>query len=752
MRLPDHRARRDGPIGRVNETSTVAPRPTGWTSGSLRGVLGACLAAVVFAAATPWVLRPWFLASDTFPRSAGSTGAMVDADLFLNVWILGWIAHAILHTPAHLFDGNIFYPARDAIIGSENMLAHVPVTVPVLAATGSALAVLKAMALESFVLAGVGMFLLVYYHTRCLTAGLVAGACYTFTPFRAETIPEPQYLGTQYLPLALLAVDMWLDRGRVRALIGLAAALAMQALACVYVGFFTFLLVPVYFVARLWARPAGARRRRVLGVVAAFAAGGLAVIPTALPYLHGRATGAIPAGNMVVVQAFSWPPWMYVTPAVFHKAGLIAPVVLLLDVVARLLQRPRGAIRPRFGPETATWVLLGGAVLFSSGPYLVTPAGNPIVPLPYLFFYNYLPGFSTIRSPIRFFVVVAAAASALAGYAFARWTAKLPSVARLAGAGMLVVGCLWYAAPSSTVTMPAALGAGAPEVYRWLAQQPTDGAVLEIPGLEGDVVGDLRNARYVVSSTIHWRPLVNGYTGYPPPTASLVFALSRRLPDPDAFAILVDLVDIRWIVVHRNALSRADARRWSDLHLPGLTAVGRFGDSDVYAVSPSAERIPRDALLARAEAPQRTTLAGTPLAPLAPECRAARILDVTPPPVLFSTPMPQLFGVRFENASPCPWPGLEVRPEHLVGFRYRLVSPSGEVFSSPLLGRLMRDVPPHTVVEDSVLVSPATGEPGTWTCELSLVQDGVAEPLASRSVTLEQRRLRPSGAGAPRNG
>ena len=150
----------------------------------------AALAAILlFAAATPWVLRPWFGARDALPRAAGPMGDMLDADLYLNVWILGWTAHAMLTDPARLFDGNIYYPARNTIAGSENMLAHLPVTVPALAATGNVLVALKAMALESFVVAGLAMFLLVHHHTRDAGAALLAGAAYTFAPWRVHTLP-----------------------------------------------------------------------------------------------------------------------------------------------------------------------------------------------------------------------------------------------------------------------------------------------------------------------------------------------------------------------------------------------------------------------------------------------------------------------------------------------------------------------------------------------------------------------------------
>src|SRR5207247_1777766 len=368
-------------------------------------------------AARPGVLGPWFGARDALPRAAGPMGGMLDAYLYLNVWILGWTAHAILTDPVRLFDGNIYYPARNTIAGSENLLAHLPVTVPALAATGNVLVALKAMALESFVLAGLAMFLLVHHHTRDAGAALLAGAAYTCAPWRVHTLPQPQYLGAQYLPLALLAVDCWLERRRVRALAGLAAALALQALACLYLGYFAFVAVPVYALVRL-ARAPAEKARAAAGLAAGFAAGALVALPVALPYLHARAEHVIPTQEVGTVAAFGWQP----------------------------------------------------------------------LPLPYLLLYRLVPGFASLRAPSRFFIVTAAALSALAGYELARATARLSRRLRIASGALLALACVASAAPRPAPIVPAHLGVNAPPLYRWLARQPNHGAVLEVPAwqVEGD--------------------------------------------------------------------------------------------------------------------------------------------------------------------------------------------------------------------------------------------------------------------------
>lgn len=693
-----------------------------------RPLAGALLAAACFALATPWALRPWFLAPDAFPHDVSAASAMIDADLYLNVWILGWLAHAVVHAPSRLFDGNVFYPAPDVIVGSENMFAHLPVTVPALAATGSALVALKAMALESFVLAGLGMFAFVYHRTRDLPAAFVAGAAYAFTPARVQTIPQPQYLGTQYLPLALLGVDLVIGGRGGRAVLTLAAALALQALACVYVGFFTFLAVPVYALVRLFELPADRRGHAVRALALAGAAAGLALLPAALPYLRARSLGVIPPHDPTGLVAYSWPPWRWLTPAAFEKVGVVAPLLVTAGLLAR-----RGAAG-RAKTTRPLWALVALGVVLAAGPFLAWGATH--LPLPYLAFHHLVPGFSTVRAPLRFYIVVSAALCALAGVAFARTRGVLGAPLRAALAGVLVLAAVVHAAPRPVPTMPARLGAHAPRIYQWLARREPSEVVLEVPGplVPGDVTGNLRDARYMVASTIHWHPIVNGYTAYPPPTAGLLQALARRLPDREALARLVDLVPVRWLVVHHKDLTSWEAQAWRTPLPPELRLVERFGLDRVYAVEAQPTRPWASTFLERARAVQPRTLDGTPIAPLAPDCRRGRILEVRPPEVMYPLPLPVAVGVRFANDSDCAWPAFDVRRDHLVGLTYRWLSPSGKALADGPFTRLIRDVAPGAVIDDSMVIAPPVGEFGTWRCEVTLVQDGVREPIATMAV------------------
>ena len=41
------------------------------------------------------------------------------SDPYFSMWRLGWMAHALRHDPAHLFEANIFFPAHDTFAGKK---------------------------------------------------------------------------------------------------------------------------------------------------------------------------------------------------------------------------------------------------------------------------------------------------------------------------------------------------------------------------------------------------------------------------------------------------------------------------------------------------------------------------------------------------------------------------------------------------------------------------------------------------------
>jgi hypothetical protein len=72
----------------------------------------------------------------------------------------------------------------------------------------------------------------------------------------------------------------------------------------------------------------------------------------------------------------------------------------------------------------------------------------------------------------------------------------------------------------------------APAVYREMARQPSGSVVLELPFGQPDY--DLRAMFY---STVHWHPIVNGYSGVFPPHYGLLTSAFSEMPRHPAISL-----------------------------------------------------------------------------------------------------------------------------------------------------------------------------------------------------------------------
>ncbi len=261
-------------------------------------------AALLYLAAT--VAMTWPLASEIGSSVPGDLG-----DPLLNAWILVWGAEHIgamlsgdVSAFARWWQANIFHPAPLALAYSEHLFPQALAALPVYAATGNALLVYNLTFLSTFVLSGVGMFLLVRELTGNPRAAFVAGLFFAFVPYRISQTPHVQVLSSQWMPLALYAFRRYFETGRTRALAGAVAALLLQQLSCGYYLVFFTPLVAVYLAWEISARRKW-RDWRLLASLGVAALVDLALAwPFVAPYLEVRALDFAPRG-VAEVQRFS---------------------------------------------------------------------------------------------------------------------------------------------------------------------------------------------------------------------------------------------------------------------------------------------------------------------------------------------------------------------------------------------------------------------------------------------------------------
>jgi hypothetical protein len=118
-----------------------------------------------------------------------------------------------------------------------------------------------------------------------------------------------------------------------------------------------------------------------------------------------------------------------------------------------------------------------------------------------------------LRAAARFGNLFLLGMSGLAGYGLSAARHRIP--ARRAA---LVVSILVVVANLESLRAPLFYSRfeGIPAIYSLLAHEPGPVVLVEVPFYPAQAF--FENGPYVLNSTAHWRPLMNGYSGYVPET------------------------------------------------------------------------------------------------------------------------------------------------------------------------------------------------------------------------------------------
>jgi hypothetical protein len=269
--------------------------------------------------------------------------------------------------------------------------------------------------------------------------------------------------------------------------------------------------------------------------------------------------------------------------------GFILPSLVILASLPTRSAFPMTGFRPM---RQRYWVILMSAFILSLGPYLIVLGKNTHLPLPYLILYYLVPGFHSMRVPARFAFLVTLAASVLAAIGFLRAHAFLHTRGILRkltlpiGQAILAL-CLLslFALELGFKSLPLTkipTDNDVPEVYRWLAVEKP-GPIVELP--IGMPYIEPYMYFYMYFSTYHWLPIVNGWSGFLPPSYLQIVRELQGLPSREAVEFL-SAIGIRALVLHRDRLPPQKALYWSQVRAAavGLEEVAAFGSDLVYTL------------------------------------------------------------------------------------------------------------------------------------------------------------------------
>lgn len=517
-----------------------------------------------------WLLAAALAILMTWPltRGLGHLGRTENSgDARFAVWNVAWVAHALTTKPHRLYDANIFHPHRNALAFSEANIGAGVLAVPGWLLTKNALLAFNVVVLFSFAASVVATFYLVRYLTHDVRAAWIAGFLYAFCPYLFAHTAHIQLLMAAGIPLSMLLMHRVVDHPSPWRGVFLGLGLAAQALSCAYYGIFAALMVGFATCFYAWSRRylLSPKYWTAIAIGAAVSIGIVAAF--FIPYLEiQQETGFARTLDDSRMYAANWRSYLasgahpheWMLPKLRARGGwggeVLFPgfVAILFAAVglASIGERSsadRSIMRlPRDRETMLLYILVAVLALWTSlGP----DAGL------YRLFYEAIPVFSFLRAPGRIGLVVMLGLAVLAafgiravlqGFAAPRQIAVVGIIAAAAFVDLRQVPFDWR--PARPI----------PEAYRVLAKLPR-GAVVEFP-FYGQRIAFHSHTRYMLNSTVHWQPLVNGYSDHIPIEFRSVAVRLASFPSHDAFDVMREY-RVRYIVIHRNRYDRVSAER-----------------------------------------------------------------------------------------------------------------------------------------------------------------------------------------------
>jgi hypothetical protein len=500
-------------------------------------------------------------------------------DAYFSIWRLAWIAHQLPRSPLHLFDANIFFPEPLTLAYSDAVLAPALAVAPLFWIRVNPVLIYNLALLAGFILSGVATFALVKQLTRDTTAALLAGAFFVCAPYRFDHYVHLEMQLTLFMPIALWALHRILRTPRWSSAVVVAIALAMQTFCSIYYGIFfgTLFCVMALLLVIAEATVDVSRIVRLLGASALLTA--VLVLPYLPPYLAARHTVGVRADSEVLYYSAvpqdyltSRPDnWLYGTILKLSHGGgeerHLFPGIGLLLCAGFALWPPAS--------RTVFVYAIACALAFEASLGL----HGHLFP----WMRDWILPYRGIRVPARFGMLVAFLLAVLAGYGVARVTRRLNRAGRfllvIVGLGVMVLEARSPVLLTMVPTRPAV-------VDTWLRAQPPS-VIVELPVPPPHQPFQESEGKPLYHSVFHWQRLVNGTSGFFPPSYLDLLDHMRSFPDAGSIRYLKTR-GVRFIVVRQSMFDPGTFARLAEAlgQRSDIGFAGRFpepvGESLVY--------------------------------------------------------------------------------------------------------------------------------------------------------------------------
>jgi hypothetical protein len=448
-------------------------------------------------------------------------------DPLFSMWRMGWVFHQVQGDPRPLFDANIFYPEPLTLTYSDSMLLPSLLGAPLLAIGLHPVIAYNILFVSGFALSAITTYLLVARITGSARAGFIGGLLYGFYPYRFEHYSHLELQMTQWMPLGLIALHRFTQTLRVRHAVAAALCAVAQLYSAMYYGvFFPLYAAAIGGVLLLLSRPPWRRLLVPVGVGAALAIG--LAVPLARPYLSAQTAKGERDAHTVTYYSATTSDYFRA-----HPRSALYGRRLLPD------EYPERALFPGATPLVLSAIALAppiGAMrlAYLAGLLVAFDLSRGFNGRTYPGLYEHLLPIRGMRVPARVSAILAISLAVLGGFGARRLINRGRTARGQTSVFALLV--LGVAIDLHPVLDLQHVWPEPPPVYAAIASDPR--AVLaEIP-FKTNVPEVIDNIQYMYFSLWHWRPMVNGYSGFTTLASQELQRAAADFPAPGAIAAL----------------------------------------------------------------------------------------------------------------------------------------------------------------------------------------------------------------------
>lgn len=549
-------------------------------------------------------------------------------DTLVSSWLIHQATDNLLH--GDLTRSTMFYGEPVPFALTNGMFGVAILTMPLYFLTGKNLILTQNIYLIlSFPLTAWAAYLWIQQALRIRPIYAVIGALLiTFTPLRFYHIPRIELDLMAFFFVMLIALHKLIDQPRVRWAVVLGMCFAFSMLISAYMSYIFLVLAAIIMLFVLFRHTALITRSLLAHLALAGVLGIALVLPFVLFRFRNPTFTAGHSLDAIVYFAPNLSDWFTGFSHLYRPTqgnpqelgwqiersmflGFIVPTLSVLGWLWRKQNDdPRTEALSRSEMLTLYAIVTIAGYILALGPLLKWNE-KPLIPLPYLLL-MWIPGFSGIRFPERFFFLAVFGTGLLTAYALHALSRRFTPQVYASVLAVILAGLLVEYLPFNGDTSRSIPGQHPdarhtqlqmrplephPPIYDWLADQPPGTPVFHYPQNISEEMraqstlrmDPLAAHQYAAYQPLHDQPMIGGIASLYP---DWYFKLHwDPFPNPEVMTFLRDR-GARYIIVHHELMTGRDSHilqvqmedyqaMWGPLRF-----VDRVGDAEIYELVP----------------------------------------------------------------------------------------------------------------------------------------------------------------------